>query len=111
MQNGGHLLETKEYSISSFVFRDQQRPFHSKRFWDYISQNWPAGVLRSKGLFRSASRQSDALTGSQAGGSVWAESTGVWWASMPQNQRVRYDAYIANREQIESRWGWSSLDG
>jgi len=76
-----------------------------------ISQNWPAGVIHSKGLFWIASRQSDALNGSQAGGSARAESTGVWWASMPQNQRVRYQAYIDNREQIESRWGWSNLDG
>lgn len=102
--NGGHVPETQEYGISSFVFRDE-RPFHPKRFWDYISQNWPAGVIRSKGLFWIASRQNDALNWSQAGGSVRAESAGVWWASMPQSQRLRYQTYIDNRSQIESRWG------
>ena len=104
VENVGHVPETEEYGISSFVFRDQ-RPFHPKRFWDYISQNWPAGVIRSKGLFWIASRQNDALNWSQAGGSVRAESAGVWWASMPQNERVRYQTYIDNSEQIESRWG------
>lgn len=104
VENGRHVPETEEYGISSFVFRDQ-RPFHPKRFWDYISQNWPAGVIRSKGLFWIASRQNDALNWSQAGGSVRAESAGVWWASMPQSERVRYQAYMDNREQIESRWG------
>jgi G3E family GTPase len=104
VENGGHVAETEEYGISSFVFRDV-RPFHPKRFWDYISHNWPAGVIRSKGLFWIASRQNDALNWSQAGGSVRAESAGVWWASMPLSQRTRYQAYIDNREAIESRWG------
>jgi hypothetical protein len=36
---------------------------------------------------------------------VRAESAGVWWASMPQSQRLRYQTYIDNRSQIESRWG------
>ncbi|CAG5074636.1 Putative metal chaperone YciC [Dyadobacter sp. CECT 9623] len=104
VENGGHVPETQEYGIISFVFRDA-RPFHPKRFWDYISQNWPAGVIRSKGLFWIASRRNDALNWSQAGGSVRAESAGVWWASMPQSQRFKYQAYIDNRAEIESRWG------
>lgn len=101
---GGHVPETEEYGISSFVFRDR-RPFHPKRFWNYISQNWPAGVIRSKGLFWLASRPTQALNWSQAGGSVRAESAGVWWASMPFSQRARYQAYIDNREYIEAKWG------
>ncbi|WP_041736328.1 GTP-binding protein [Dyadobacter fermentans] len=104
VENGGHVPETDEYGISSFVFRDA-RPFHPKRFWDYIQQNWPAGIIRSKGLFWLASRASQALNWSQAGGSVRAESAGVWWASMPADQRRRYQAYIDNRDTIEARWG------
>ncbi|HWV30448.1 MAG TPA: GTP-binding protein [Dyadobacter sp.] len=103
-ENGGHVSETEEYGISSFVFRDA-RPFHPKRFWDYIQQNWPAGIIRSKGLFWLASRTSQALNWSQAGGSVRAESAGVWWASMPAEQRKRYQAYMDNRNAIEARWG------
>ncbi|OJV12604.1 MAG: GTP-binding protein [Dyadobacter sp. 50-39] len=103
-KNGAHTPETEEYGIASFVFRDQ-RPFHPERFWTYISQNWPAGIIRSKGLFWIASRQAEALNWSQAGGSLRADSAGVWWASMQQAQRLRYQAYLDNREQIESRWG------
>nr|WP_295926448.1 GTP-binding protein [uncultured Dyadobacter sp.] len=103
-EHGGHVPETEEYGISSFVFRDA-RPFHPKRFWDYIQGNWPAGIIRSKGLFWIASRPADALNWSQAGGSVRAESAGVWWASMPAAQRLRYQAYIDNRDAIDSRWG------
>jgi len=103
-ENGTHTPETEEYGINSFVFRDK-RPFHPERFWNYLSQNWPAGIIRSKGLFWIASRPGDALNWSQAGGSLRAEGAGVWWASMPLSQRVRYQAYVDNRESIESRWG------
>lgn len=98
-----HTPETEEYGISSFVFRDN-RPFHPERFWEYISENWPAGIIRSKGLFWIASRSDEALNWSQAGGSVRAEGAGVWWTSMPFGERTSYQAYVDNVKEIESRW-------
>lgn len=98
-----HIPETEEYGISSIVFREQ-RPFHPRRFWDYISNEWPANVIRSKGLFWIASRPSVALNWSQAGGSLRAEPAGVWWASMPNSERLSHPIYLENRQAIESRW-------
>lgn len=104
LEDGTHVPETEEYGIGSFVFRDR-RPFHPVRFWNYLSGNWPSGIIRSKGLFWIASRPSDALNWSQAGGSLRAESAGVWWASMSVRERNRYASYVENKESIESRWG------
>ncbi|WP_194775053.1 GTP-binding protein [Pararhodonellum marinum] len=101
--NKVHTPETEEYGISSFVFRDK-RPFHPQRFWDYISKSWPAGIIRSKGLFYLASRKDHALSWSQAGGSLKADNIGVWWASMPYAQRIQYNSYVENQKLIESRW-------
>jgi G3E family GTPase len=98
-----HTPETEEYGIRSFVFRDR-RPFHPVRFWNYISQNWPASIIRSKGLFYLASRKDQAISWSQAGGSLKADPVGVWWASMPFSQRIRYASYIDNQKSIESKW-------
>ncbi|MFT3948172.1 MAG: GTP-binding protein [Agriterribacter sp.] len=98
-----HMPETEEYGISSFVFRDQ-RPFHPERFWKYLQEAYPSNIIRAKGLLWLASRPDDAINFSQAGGSSRLERAGVWWCSIPYAERIRYPAYIQNKEYIESRW-------
>ena len=98
-----HTPETEEYGISSFVFRNQ-KPFHPERFWKYLNEDYPSGVIRAKGLFWLASRPDDAINFSQAGGSSRLEKAGVWWASMTFNERLKYQSFADNREYIESKW-------
>jgi G3E family GTPase len=98
-----HTPETDEYGIGSFVFRDQ-RPFHPERFLEYINTKFPLTVIRSKGLFWLASRPGQALSWSQAGGSLRADSAGVWWSSMPYSERIRYASFLDNQDIIEEGW-------
>lgn len=98
-----HTPETEEYGISSFVFRNQ-RPFHPLRFWNYLNESYPVGVIRAKGLFWLASRPNDAINFSQAGGSSRIERAGVWWVSMPYGDRIQYPSFVQNKDYIESKW-------
>jgi G3E family GTPase len=101
--NNEHTPETEEYGISSFVFRDH-KPFHPERFWNYIQQNWPINVIRSKGIFWLASRPDHAILWSQAGGSSKAEIYGRWWASVPQAERQKNPYYLEDKASIDKKW-------
>lgn len=98
-----HTPETDEYGIGSFVFREH-RPLHPKRFKEYLSKNWDAGIVRSKGFFWLASRKNEALLLSQAGGSIVVERIGSWWASFPTKERNQHPSFQANEEYIMGRW-------
>jgi G3E family GTPase len=95
-----HTPETEEYGISSFVYRSR-KPFHPERFWQYINENWPGNVIRSKGLFWLASRPDVAMNWSQAGGSLRAEKAGYWWCAIPRQEwQLDRETY----ELITNRW-------
>ena len=81
-----------------------KRPFDPKRFWDYLQQKFPDTIIRSKGLFWLASRPQQALVWGQAGGSLKADSAGVWWSSMSFNERTQNNVFLDNQDEIESDW-------
>jgi len=103
LEGGVHTPESEAYGIRSFVFRDQ-RPFHPARFWKWLDSDFPTSIVRSKGMFWLASRSDQALSWSQAGGSLKADGAGVWWSSMPFGQRINYAAFVDHKDAIEGRW-------
>jgi len=103
-----HTPETDEYGISSFVYRSK-KPFDPARFWHYVQHTFPSTIIRSKGVFWLASRPEQAIAWSQAGGSLRADSAGVWWSSMSYKKRLEYPAFVENQNQIEA--GWSEAFG
>ena len=51
-----------------------------------------------------ASRPEQALVWGQAGGSIKADSAGVWWSSMSLQKRMQQIAFIENQDLIEEDW-------
>jgi G3E family GTPase len=93
----------EEYGISSFILKSS-RPFHPRRFWNYVNERWPENVIRSKGLYWLASRHDEALNWSQAGGNLFIEKPGVWRASIAYGERGRYASFLDHQKEIEARW-------
>lgn len=98
-----HTPETEEYGIGSFVYRSK-KPFDPIRFWRYIQHDFSATIIRSKGMFWLSSRPEQAIVWSQAGGSLRADSAGVWWCSMPFQKRIEYAVFVDNQALIETGW-------
>jgi len=98
-----HLPETEEYGISSTVF-SAKKPFHPERFWNYLNQEFPTNIIRTKGMFWIAAMRNAAINFSQAGGSLRIELAGTWWAAMSEAERNSDPVYQENKQMILSDW-------
>ena len=89
---------------SLHLFTELKNLFDPIRFWKFLQQGFPTSIIRSKGLFWLASRPDQAMVWGQAGGSLKADSAGVWWCSMPFQSRIKQLSFLENQHQIESDW-------
>lgn len=97
--HAGHLPETEEYGIASFVYR-ARRPFHPACFEEFLSRTWP-GLIRAKGFFWLATRPDWVGEMSFAGSICRTEGLGVWWAAVPVE---RWPDDAEWRRELGSKW-------
>jgi G3E family GTPase len=94
-----HVPETEEYGISSFVY-ERVRPFHPERLLNWMS-DWPAEIVRAKGMVWLATRNSMAQNFSQAGPSVQFGPAGQWVAALSDAER---EEVMLDEPKIAEYW-------
>lgn len=97
--HAGHVPETEEYGISSFVWR-ARRPFHPARLKAVLDGPLP-GVIRAKGHFWLATRPEWVAGFSLAGALSSVSPLGRWWAAVPPE---RWPEHEGARAEIAAHW-------
>jgi G3E family GTPase len=98
---GEEVAESEEYGISSFVFR-ATRPFHPRRFMEFITSAHGNCLLRSKGFLWMATRPGRRAIFHQAGKQCRLTPGAVWWIDTPHAEWPKEaDALAA----IKAEWG------
>ena len=75
--------EAEEYGISTFVYYRRQ-PFDIVKFDTFVTNKWPANVIRSKGLCWFASDNDMSYLFEQSGVSKQLSECGQWYATAPK---------------------------
>ncbi|WP_240414580.1 GTP-binding protein [Paenibacillus periandrae] len=86
MEKPSHTPETEEYGITSFVY-ERTKPFQPERLMEWMAQ-WPAEIVRAKGMMWLATRNDYAQNISQAGPSVQFGPAGYWIAALPEEEQA-----------------------
>ncbi len=97
--HAGHVPETEEYGVASFVYR-ARRPFHPEKFNAFVNRSF-RGLVRAKGHFWLATRPDWVGELSIAGAVCKVSAMGFWWSAIP---RSRWPGHPDWRTLLERHW-------
>lgn len=93
--------EAEEYGIGTFVYY-RRRPFNFERFDDFVARDWPASVIRAKGVVYFSQNRDMSLLFEQAGIQKKVTEAGLWYATAPADELA---AMMARDPALRRDWG------
>ena len=92
--------EALEYGIETFVYY-RRRPMNLGAFDEFVSTQWPRGVVRAKGMCYFADEPETCYLFEQSGKQFNITNAGQWYATMPEKERK---ALYERNPQLEKDW-------
>ncbi len=89
--------EAEEYGIGTFIYF-RRRPFNFDKFDRYVNMNWPANVIRTKGVLYFSHNRDMSILFEQAGVQKKITEAGLWYATAPEEelrQLMQYEPGLA----------------
>ena len=79
----------------------RRRAFDLGRFDHFVAKQWPAGVIRAKGICWFESEPDNCFLFEQAGKQVSLRDTGQWYATMPEEELREF---MARTPDLQRDW-------
>ncbi len=92
--------EALEYGIETFVWK-RRAPMNLADFDEFVSTQWPKGVVRAKGLCYFADEKDTCYLFEQSGKQFNITNAGRWYATMPDDE---LKDFIAKNPQVKNDW-------
>ena len=95
-----HEGEALEYGIETFVYY-RRKPMSLAAFDEFVTTQWPKGVVRAKGMCYFADETETCYLFEQAGKQFNITNAGQWYATMPDDER---NALLERNPQLKADW-------
>ena len=92
--------EVTEYGIETFVYYRRQA-FDLNRFDYLVTKNWPAGIIRTKGVLYFSHNTDMSWLFEQAGVQKDLKQSGLWYATAPAEE---LEQFLAADPQLRRDW-------
>ena len=95
-----HEGEALEYGIETFVYY-RRKPMSLTAFDEYVTSQWPKGIIRAKGMCYFADETETCYLFEQAGKQFNITNAGQWYVTMPDDER---NALLERNPQLKADW-------